>query len=229
MKFWEKLILIIFSVVVLCMSIIMIVYKIGIIGSTEIKSLYDFLVSGQVGLIVLIINLVLIALAVKNIFFSTQVNNERTDGILLENDHGKLLITKNTLENLVNSVTRDIAGAESASSKIILDKDNNLIVLVTMVISQDINIKYIINKLQSTIKDAVKQTVDLDVKEVNVKVKNIAIKSNEQKALASKSEAKENKTHSEFTKSTTSIANEIAVDEPKMVEIKENIDGGKNE
>ena len=86
MKFWEKLILIIFSVVVLCMSIIMIVYKIGIIGSTEIKSLYDFLVSGQVGLIVLIINLVLIALAVKNIFFSTQVNNERTDGILLENE-----------------------------------------------------------------------------------------------------------------------------------------------
>ena len=42
-----------------------------------------------------------------------------------------------------------------------------------MVMSQENNIKYLINKLQSQIKDTIKQTVDLDVKEVNIKIKNI--------------------------------------------------------
>ena len=62
------------------------------------------------------------------------------------------------------------------SSKISLDKDNNLRVFVTMCVTPDAVIKDLTNNLQVKIKEAIKQSSDLDVKEVNVKVKNIVAK-----------------------------------------------------
>ena len=58
----------------------------------------------------------------------------------------------------------------------ILDKDRNLIVYVTAVVSKDVMIKDISNELQRRIKDAMKRTADLDVKEVNIRIKNITSK-----------------------------------------------------
>lgn len=245
MKILEKLILIIFSIVVLFIAVLMIVYKVGIIGNVEIKSIYEFLTSGNIGTAILVVNILLIMLAIKNIFFSTKIDQERTDGILMENESGKLLITKNTLENLVNSVTRSVAGTESTSSKIILDKENNIIVLVTMVMSQETNLKYLINKLQSEIKDTIKQSIDIDVKEVNIKIKNIAIKSNEQKALPSKNDINTNSFTIQPPKEKYNIE-QIAKEEKSLntennlnnnieenvsikIEENENLDGGKNE
>ena len=57
-----------------------------------------------------------------------------------------------------------------------MDKDRNLIVYVTAVVSKDVMIKDISNELQRRIKDAMKRTADLDVKEVNIKIKNITSK-----------------------------------------------------
>ena len=231
MKVIEKVLLIIFSIVVLCVSAFMIIYKIGIIGNTELKSVFEFLSTGNVGIVILIINILLIILSIKNIFFSSKIKKERTDGILLENENGKLLITKNTIESLVNSVTKDIVGAESASSKIILNKENNLIVLITIVINQEIDLKLAIKTLQAKVKDTIKQTVDLDVKEVNVRVKNIAIKQNEQKTVEAKSKVPEDKSITAVAKTNANAQEKESISniQTNDQEIKENNIGGKNE
>jgi uncharacterized alkaline shock family protein YloU len=86
------------------------------------------------------------------------------------------VISKESLENLISSVTKEIPGADTVASRTILDKDRNLIVYVTAVVSKDVMIKDISNELQRRIKDAMKRTADLDVKEVNIKIKNITSK-----------------------------------------------------
>ena len=184
MKFLEKVALVVFSIIALFVAVITMIYNLDIIGNSEVKSIFEFLSTGRVGIVVLVCDFIIIALAIKSLFFSSKVKREKSDGILLENANGKLLITRDTLENLVSSVTRNIMGAESISSKVALDKENNLFVLVTITVSQDTNIKDLSNALQMKIKDAIRQIADLEVKEVNIKIKNINIKTREEKIEA---------------------------------------------
>lgn len=190
MKFIEKVALILLSIIGLIFSLVMVMLYFNIISATEISNMLMSISVGNVGIVMLVISLIIILLAIKCLFFGSKVKKDKSDGILLENANGKLLITKETLENLVSGVSKNIIGTESITSKVILDKENNLSVLITITIDQDANIKDLSNLLQTTIKDAIKQTADLDVKEVNVKVKNINMKQ-PYKMLAEKSEVTE--------------------------------------
>ena len=120
----------------------------------------------------------LILLAIKCIFFdgNTSSQEKSKDGILLENDSGKLMISRDTLENLANGVVRGFENTENITSRVVLDKENNVSVLVTLSVKPDTVIKDLSNNLQCKIKEAIKTSLDLDVKEVNVRVKNIAPK-----------------------------------------------------
>lgn len=190
MKFIEKVALILLSIIGLIFSLVMVMLYFNIISAREISNMLMSISVGNVGIVMLVISLIIILLAIKCLFFGSKVKKDKSDGILLENANGKLLITKETLENLVSGVSKTIIGTESITSKVILDKENNLSVLITITIDQDANIKDLSNLLQTTIKDAIKQTADLDVKEVNVKVKNINMKQ-PYKMLAEKSEVTE--------------------------------------
>ena len=187
MKFIEKVSLTILSIIGLIVAILIILLYLNIIAASTVSNMLMSMTEGSIGLTSLIVSLIIIFLSIKCLFFGSKVKRDRSDGVLLENDNGKLLITRETLENLVSSASKNIEGTESISSRIVLDKDNNLSVLITITISQDTNIKNLSNSLQTTIKDAIKQTADLDVKEVNVKVKNINMKQST-KMIAEKSD-----------------------------------------
>ena len=83
------------------------------------------------------------------------------------------MITKETIENLVNAVVKGFDSAEEVTTKIDFDKDNNLTVNVNLVVKENAVIKELTSNLQTKIKEAVKKSSDLEVKEVNIKVKNI--------------------------------------------------------
>ena len=121
----------------------------------------------------LVVITICILLAIKGIFFKSKKENLGKDGIVLENASGKLVISKESLENLVASVAKEVPGAEAVSSKTILDKDRNLKVYVSTTVSREVMLKDVSTLLQTKIKDAMKQTADLEVKEVNIRIKNI--------------------------------------------------------
>ena len=177
MKFLDKLVLKIFSLIILVLAIGIILVVTGIVPMEMIEEYIQLLLNYDNGIKIVIGTLgVLMLLSIKGIFFTSKPENNGKDGIVLENTNGKLVISKESLENLIASVIKDIPGADTVSSKTILDKDKNLIVYVTAVVSKDVMIKEISNELQEKIKTAMKRTADLDVKEVNIKIKNITSK-----------------------------------------------------
>ncbi len=177
MKFLDKLVLKIFSLIILVLGIGVILIMTGILPIEVIEEYVSLLVDYENGIKIAIgVLAVLMLLAVKGMFFTSKPENNGKDGIVLENTNGKLVISKESLENLIASVIKDIPGADTVSSKTILDRDKNLIVYVTAVVSKDVMIKDISNELQAKIKTAMKRTADLDVKEVNIKIKNITSK-----------------------------------------------------
>lgn len=178
MKFLDKLALKIFSLIIFVLGIGIILIMTGVLPLDavleEVTVLTDL---GEDGIKIAIgVLTVLMLLALKGLFFTSKPQDNGKNGIILENTSGKLVISKESLENLISSVTKEIPGADTVASKTILDKDRNLIVYVTAVVSKEVMIKDISNELQKRIKDAMKRTADLDVKEVNIRIKNITSK-----------------------------------------------------
>lgn len=177
MKFLDKLVLKIFSLIILVLTVGLILIMTGIVPMGIIEDYLILLLDYENGIKIAIgVLAVLMLLAIKGMFFTSKPESNGKDGIILENTSGKLVISKESLENLIASVIKDIPGADTVSSKTILDRDKNLIVYVTAVVSKDVMIKDISNELQAKIKAAMKRTADLDVKEVNIKIKNITSK-----------------------------------------------------
>ena len=84
-----------------------------------------------------------------------------------------LVISKSTLEELVNNIVKSFDSAQDVSSKIVLDEEKNLIVYVTLNVKENAVIKELSNNLQTKIKSAIKKTADLEVKEVNISIKDL--------------------------------------------------------
>lgn len=177
MKFLDKFALKIFSIIILVISIVIILVITGILPISVITSELMFLTDIGANIkIALVIAFIFILLSLKGLFFTSKTNDDGKEGIILENNSGKLVISKESLQNLIASVVKEIPGADSISSKTILDKNRNLIVYVTTTVSRDVMIKDISTELQEKIKEALKKTADLEVKEVNIKIKNITSK-----------------------------------------------------
>ena len=176
MRIIEKIALIIFSYVVLILSIIMCLLVFGWLDAELVKNFIENIkLNSTLSAVTLAVSVIAILLSIKCIFFDStgkEISKQR-EGILLENNDGKLLISKETIENLIASVAKGFDGAENVNSKVYVDKENNLSVYVTLFVHPDAVIKDLSNNLQNKIKEAVKKSSDLDVKEVNIKVRNI--------------------------------------------------------
>ena len=174
MKIIEKITLIIYSNIILIMAVIACLLVFGWLDIDIVQSLTKTLViSGTSSKIILGVSIVFILLSIRCIFFDPTSKKEIKDkqGILLANENGKLMISKETIENLVEAVTKEYKMAREVTSRVELNKDNNVNIFVNLVINSDTVIKDLSVDLQNKIKNKVKETTDLDVKEVNITIK----------------------------------------------------------
>lgn len=177
MSFLEKLCLKLFSLLTGIITILILLIMVGILEINDITKYTGILTENMLNIRITIITcFVLLLLSIKCLLFSSRKDDTGKDGIILENGSGKLVISKESLENMISSVAKEIQGTESITSRTVLDRERNLKVFVTIVVSRDIMLKDISKELQNRIKDAMKRTADLEVKEVNVRVKNITSK-----------------------------------------------------
>ena len=176
MKFVEKIVLNIYSIIILAISIMLCLLIFGWIDYSVVGNITKNVLSSSTwSNIILGISVVFIILSLICIFFDSSLkkNSKDKQGVLLQNENGKLMISKDTLENLVNSVAKDFESAEDISTSVSLDKENNVTVFVNLIVSQNAIIKELTTNLQQKIKETIKTASDLEVKEVNIKVKNI--------------------------------------------------------
>lgn len=176
MRKLEKLSLILFSTIMLIISVVLCLTIFGWLDFRFVEDALEIAIKNEVtSKILLTLSIIFILLSIKCIFFdsSAKDDEENKKGILLENSNGKLLITRETIENLVNGVVKGFDSAEDVTTKIELDKENNLNVFVNLTVKENAVIKELSTNLQNKIKDTIKKASDLEVKEVNIKVKNI--------------------------------------------------------
>jgi uncharacterized alkaline shock family protein YloU len=177
MKVVEKITLIIYANIMLILSIIACLLVFGWLDMGVVGNMIRTCLTTDPGSkIVLGVSVVFILLSIRCIFFDPTSKEELKDkqGVLLENENGKLMISKETIENLVDSVARTFEGAQGITTRVELDKENNVNIFANLVVSSDAIIKDLSANLQTKIKEKVKTATDLEVKEVNITVKKVA-------------------------------------------------------
>src|SRR5574344_1565162 len=183
MKILDKITLVLFSIVILIISIIVCLTIFGWIDGTMIYVLLSHGLANKTACnIILGIGILFILLALKEIFFSSSNKDKENynDGILLENEDGKLLITKETLVSMVDAVVSGFESVRCSQTKVYLDNENNLSIVLTIETASNTIIKELSNNLQIRIKEKIKESLDLEVKSINIKVKDIVVPKKEE-------------------------------------------------
>ena len=175
MKFLEKLGLALFSIITLVISIVLCLIAFGwmessifsiLIGKVLLSQTYTYIMIG--------VCVFLILLAIRCIFFTDQKEESEEvadDGILLQNEDGRLLITVETLKNMAQGVINSFPNIMDSSVGVIITKENNIVISVSIDVTRETIIKDTSSRLQIKIKKAVKDATDLEIEAVNVRVK----------------------------------------------------------
>jgi len=184
MRFLDKFLLRVFSIIILALTIFLVLLFFGIIPSSDVsRFLIKFSDMREFTKAIIISGVLLVLFSFKGLFFQSKPKDLAKDGIILENNSGKLVLTKESLDCIITGVVNEVDGASIESSRTILDKKIGLIVYLIISVDRDIMIKDVSKELQDKIKVAMKNTADLDVGEINIQVKKVSIK--KQKRLPS--------------------------------------------
>ena len=175
MNLLKEMALTIFSLLVVVFTVVYSVILLGWVDMAFITNIHqDIMGNPTAKYIMLGANAVILLLALLAVFGgpSGRKDANRT-GVLLENEKGKLLISKETLENLVNSVLRGFDNVHMNAIKTELDEDSKLIVNVSISVGENVIIKDLTNAIQNQVKETIRNASDLEVKKVNISVRGI--------------------------------------------------------
>lgn len=209
MKILERIALVLFSIV---MVILAVTSCLVIFNVVELKTIYRFveeLLKDDIARRIIVgASIVAILLSIKALFFPTRIKKKQEikTGVLLENKDGRLLISRDTIENLVSSVVKGFDEAIDVQTKINLDVNNKITVFVSLLVKEDSIIKELSSNMQNKIKETIKKSTDLDVSQVNINIKDI--ESNKENSK-NNNQAKIKLNNVQVNKSQTKENNEI--------------------
>ena len=175
MRILEKIVLITYSFIILAIAVVLSLLVFGWLPVETVENAITLVIEGETSSIVLlVVNAILALLSIKCIFFRKSDKKARTEeqGILLQNENGKLIISKDTIENLVNTIITQFESVDGATSSITLNSENNLIINLNLTVGEKVIIKELSANVQEKIKTALRTALDLEAKEVNIKIKN---------------------------------------------------------
>lgn len=175
MKKINKMILNLYSLIILIISITttLLIFKwvdYEFIGQA-VKTILEGYITSKV---ILGINVLFILLSIKCMFFEAESEEENeSNGIQLQNSNGRLVISRDTIENVVLTVVRSFDAVGKVETEVEEDKENQLIVAIEMTVGNNAIIKELSTNVQTKVKEAIKTTLDLETKEINIRINNI--------------------------------------------------------
>ncbi len=176
MKIINRIIFHLFSFIVLFISAMGLMTLLRVVNlSSEYFAIAEIVknpINQKIGIAVFI---VLIMLSLKGLFFFGK-EDEFDDGIELENDDGRLIITKHTLKNIIDQTVKSFDNIEDNYTKIYIDENSDISVLETIYVTNDTIIKEVSNSIQIKVKEAVKKSLDVELKVIDIRVRDVVKK-----------------------------------------------------
>lgn len=173
MKGFEKFILIVFSIVIIILSI-------GVIlVSTEMINITQYINKG-IGILVankmpcLVVGSIFALFALVGLFSSSDYAEDVKTGLAIKNEKGTVYITKETFESIIVSVTRNYPELRNVKVDIKVG-DTGVVANIYTMILPDTVVPTLTTKLQENIKSSILKQTTVEIKEANIKIKGVVI------------------------------------------------------
>ena len=176
MKFLERFTLVIYSLIMLILAIITSLLIFNWMDFGTVTEMVKALLTGALSSkITLGLCVVFTLLSIKCMFFDERTKEiiKESQGILLKNENGQLMISRETIDNVVKHAVTGFENVKECNTRIDVNEQNQLKITLFLIVNANVVIKELASNLQTKIKEEVKKVSDLDVQEVNVKVMSI--------------------------------------------------------
>lgn len=176
MKILDRFGLKLFSLVIIVLSITALGLVINWFDIEIIKNILEYLTAESIiKNFTLGFAVFLILLGIKCLFFNSYSKEESmaNEGILLKNDKGQLLISKEAITNLTTSVIKSYSSIAGLKTKIKIDKEKKITIFLNLQVSPDVTIKELTASIQNKIKETIKSSLDLEIQEINIKINSV--------------------------------------------------------
>lgn len=166
---------IVFTVFILCflfISVIIILLPFNVIQNNVINDVALFLNNLEGKYWVLLIGLAILLISLR-LLFSGVKRNKKSKYIIKYTSLGELKISTQTIEGLTYSVTKKFNEIRDVKANVEII-DDELIILINVRVSPNVNIPEIIFKIQERVKEHVQNCTGIKVREVKFKISEIA-------------------------------------------------------
>ena len=157
MKFLERFTLIVYSFIILLISVVLSLLIFNWIDFDVVMEMLKALVTGDLSSkITLGVSIVFILLSIKCMFFDEKSKErvKETQGILLKNENGQLMISKESIDNMVKNAVASFDKVKQCNTKIDVNSENQLRITLFLVVGENVIIKELASSLQKKIKEA---------------------------------------------------------------------------
>ena len=173
MKLVERIALVIYSYIIIILAVVLSLLVFNWLDFDTVSNMIEALVTGNISSkVTLVISIIFILLSIKCIFFdeASKEKIKQSQGILLKNENGELMISKESIDNMVKNSVSTFEDVKECNTKIDVNSENQIVITLFLTVTDNVVIKELATGIQNKIKEEIKKISDLEVQEVNVKI-----------------------------------------------------------
>lgn len=173
MKGFEKFILVIFSLIIIVLSVCVILTSAEMIDLTSlINKGIDIILANKIP--ALVISGVCALFALIGLFASSEGGDDMKTGLAIKTEKGTVYITKDTFESIIVAVARNYPELRNTKVEMKVN-ENGVIANVNTMILPNTTIPTLTAKLQENIKSSILKQTTVEIKEANIKIKGVCL------------------------------------------------------
>ncbi|WP_069649481.1 alkaline shock response membrane anchor protein AmaP [Caloranaerobacter ferrireducens] len=172
MNIFDRIVFAVFTIFLVLISIVIIVLPFNIIQNNIIDEIVIFLNNLEGKYWIILIGLAVLLISLR-LLFSGVKRNKKSKYIIKYTSLGELKISTQTIEGLTYSVTNSFNEIKDVKANVEII-DDELIILINVRVSPNVNIPEIIFKIQEKVKEHVQNCSGIKVREVKFKISEIA-------------------------------------------------------
>ena len=171
MKYFEKFILVVFSVIIIIESILLILYSTEMIN---IKPILDKIIELMFinKTVTIVIGAVLALFGLVGMFAQSESSESMKTGLAIKTERGTTYITKDTFDSMILAIARNYPELRNIKVETQVTEEG-IIANVYAMILPDTVVTTLTNKLQENIKSSVLKQTTIEIKEANIKIKGV--------------------------------------------------------
>lgn len=176
MKFLDKLINFVFSLIMVVVSVVVLLVVFDFTSSSYINGLInDYVWNSKYETIVMVVSIIVFLAGLKTTIFLSDFKKKRKVPIMVSTDNGNIQIASETIESTAKAVARSHEEVKDVNAKMV-GKNKGVNIYMSLLVSQDTNIRAITREIQEEVKNKIHDTTGVLVLNTDIKVKNIVEK-----------------------------------------------------